>query len=122
LYAALIIFFSFFYTSIVFNPEETAENLKKSHGFIPGHRPGPATATYFDYLLTRLTVLGAAYLAFVCILPEVLMSQVTLSFFLSGTSLLILVSVTMEVVSQIHTHLISYQYQGFMKKARGRRF
>jgi preprotein translocase subunit SecY len=121
LYSGMIIFFAFFYTSIVFNPEETAENLRKSHGFIPGYRPGEATARYFDYLLTRLTVLGSLYLAFVCILPELLMSQIMLSFYLSGTSLLILVSVTMETVSQIQTHLISYQYEGLLKKKRGRR-
>ena len=115
LYVALIVFFAFFYTSIVFNPEETAENLRKSHGFIPGYKPGKMTIDYFDYLLTRLTVIGALYLSLVCILPEILMSQVTLSFFFSGTSLLILVSVTMETVSQIQTHLISYQYEGLLR-------
>jgi preprotein translocase subunit SecY len=115
LYVVLVIFFAFFYTSIVFNPEETAENLRKSHGFIPGYKPGKMTVDYFDYLLTRLTAIGALYLSFVCILPEILMSQVTLSFFFSGTSLLILVSVTMDTVSQIQTHLISYQYEGLLK-------
>ncbi len=115
LYVALIVFFAFFYTSIVFNPEETAENLRKSHGFIPGYKPGKMTVDYFDYLLTRLTVIGALYLSFVCVLPEILMSQVTLSFFFSGTSLLILVSVTMDTVAQVQTHLISYQYEGLLK-------
>ncbi len=118
LFASLIIFFSFFYTAIVFNPEETAENLRKNGGFIPGYRPGKMTAEYFDYLLTRLTVVGSVYLAFVCLLPEFLMSQVTLNFYFGGTSLLILVSVTMDTVSQVHAHLISYQYEGLIKKAR----
>lgn len=117
-FAAMIIFFSFFYTAIVFNPEETAENLRKNNGFVPGYRPGKMTADYFDYLLTRLTVVGSLYLAFVCLLPEFLMSQVSLSFYLGGTSLLILVSVTMDTVAQVHAHLISYQYEGLIKKAR----
>lgn len=118
LYASLIIFFAFFYTSIVFNPVETAESLRKNGGFIPGYRPGKMTVDYFDYLLTRLTVLGALYLAFICILPEILMSQVTLSFYFGGTSLLIVVSVTMDTVAQIHSHLIAHQYEGLIKKAR----
>ncbi|MGB1230050.1 MAG: preprotein translocase subunit SecY [Holosporaceae bacterium] len=119
--SALIIFFAFFYTAIVFNPEETAENLRKSHGFVPGYKPGAPTVAFFDYLLTRLTVLGAAYLAFVCLLPELLMSQIHLPFFFSGTSLLILVSVTMDTVSQVQTHLISYQYEGLLKNRYARR-
>lgn len=118
LYALLIIFFAFFYTSIVFNPVETAENLRKNGGFIPGYRPGKMTVDYFDYLLTRLTVLGAVYLAFICILPEILMSQVTLSFYFGGTSLLIVVSVTMDTVAQVHSHLIAHQYEGLIKKSR----
>ena len=116
LYVSLIVFFSFFYTAIVFNPKETADNLQKNHGFVPGYKPGETTASYFDYLLTRLTVIGSAYLAFVCILPELVMSQVAVSFFFSGTSLLILVSVTMDVMSQAQTHLISYQYEGLLKR------
>jgi preprotein translocase subunit SecY len=119
-FASFIIFFSFFYTAIVFNPEETADNLRKNNGFVPGYRPGKMTATYFDYLLTRLTVVGSLYLAFVCLLPELLMSQVTLSFYFGGTSLLILVSVTMDTVSQVHAHLISYQYEGLIKKAKSK--
>lgn len=116
LYVALIIFFSFFYTAIVFNPKETAENLQKNHGFVPGYKPGESTRNFFDALLTRLTVLGSAYLAFVCILPELVMSQITVAFFFSGTSLLILVSVTIELLSQVQTHLISYQYAGLLNK------
>lgn len=114
LYIALVVFFSFFYTAIVFNPEETAENLRKNNGFVPGYKPGKMTVKFFDALLSRLTVIGAAYLAFVCVLPELLMSQIALSFFFSGTSLLILVSVTMDTVGQIQTHLISYQYRGLL--------
>lgn len=119
LYVFLIVFFSFFYTSIVFNPEETADGLKKNHGFVPGYKPGEATAQYFDYLLTRLTVLGAAYLSCVCVIPEVVMSQVTLSFFFSGTSVLIVVSVTMDLFSQVQTHLISHHYQGLLRQNQG---
>ncbi len=122
-YAALIIFFSFFYTAIVFNPQETSENLRKNGGFIPGIRPGKNTADYLDYVLTRLTVLGAAYLTIVCLLPEVLMSQFSLPFYFGGTSLLIVVTVTMDTVSQIQSHLIAHQYEGLIKRAKlkGRR-
>jgi preprotein translocase subunit SecY len=121
-FVALIVFFCFFYTAIVFNPEETAENLRKNGGFVPGIRPGAATAKYFDYVLTRLTVIGAAYIAFICILPEILMSQVSLPFYFGGTSLLIVVSVTMDTVAQVHSHLIAHQYEGLIKKGnlRGR--
>lgn len=119
-FASLIIFFSFFYTAIVFNPDETAENLRKNNGFVPGYRPGKMTSQYFDYLLTRLTAVGSLYLTFVCLLPEVLMSQVSLGFYFGGTSILILVSVTMDTVSQVHAHLISYQYEGLIQKARGK--
>ena len=117
LYAALIIFFAFFYTAIVFNPEETAENLKKHGGFIAGIRPGKNTADYLDYVITRLTVLGAAYLAALCILPEVLISKLSVPFVLGGTTLLIVVQVTMDFVGQLQSHLIAYQYEGLIKKA-----
>jgi preprotein translocase subunit SecY len=123
LYAALIIFFCFFYTAIVFNPAETAENLRKYGGFIPGIRPGKNTADYLDYVLTRLTVVGALYLTVVCLLPEYLISEFSLPFYFGGTSLLIVVSVTMDTVAQIHSHLLAHQYEGLIKKAklRGRR-
>ncbi|HEY1299610.1 MAG TPA: preprotein translocase subunit SecY [Stellaceae bacterium] len=123
LYIALICFFCFFYTAIVFNPTETADNLRKYGGFIPGIRPGKNTADYLDYILTRLTVVGAAYLSAVCILPEILISQYSVPFYFGGTSLLIVVSVTMDTVAQIHSHLLAHQYEGLIKKARlrGRR-
>jgi len=123
LYVSLIVFFCFFYTAIVFNPAETADNLRKYGGFIPGIRPGKNTADYLDYVLTRLTVVGAAYLAAVCILPEFLISQYSVPFYFGGTSLLIVVSVTMDTVAQIHSHLLAHQYEGLIKKAklRGRR-
>ncbi len=123
LYAALIIFFAFFYTAIVFNPTETADNLKKHGGFIPGIRPGERTADHIDKVLTRITVLGAAYLTIICLLPELLISQFALPFYFGGTSLLIVVSVTMDTVSQVHGHLLAHQYEGLVKKAklRGKR-
>jgi preprotein translocase subunit SecY len=123
LYVALIVFFSFFYTAIVFNPVETADNLRKYGGFIPGIRPGKNTSDYLDYVLTRLTVIGSAYLAVVCILPEFLISQYNVPFYFGGTSLLIVVSVTMDTVAQIHSHLLAHQYEGLIKKSklRGRR-
>ena len=123
IYIALIVFFCFFYTSIVFNPQETAENLRKHGGYIPGYRPGQRTAEYLDYVLTRLTTVGALYLAAVCVLPEVLISQYAVPFYFGGTSLLIVVSVTMDTVAQIQSHLIAHQYEGLIKKARlrGRR-
>ena len=117
-FAALIIFFCFFYTSIVFNPEETAENLRKYGGFIPGYRPGKRTAEHLDYVLTRLTVIGSIYIAAVCVLPELLRNQFNGRFYIGGTSLLIVVSVTMDTVSQIQSHLIGHQYEGMIKKAR----
>lgn len=117
LYAFLIIFFSFFYTAVVFNPEDTAENLKKHGGFIAGIRPGKNTAEYLDYVITRLTVLGAAYLTLLCILPEILIDRLTVPFVLGGTTLLIVVQVTMDFVSQIQSHLIAHQYEGLIKKA-----
>jgi len=118
LYALMIIFFSFFYTSIIFNPEETAENLKKYGGFIPGIRPGKKTAEYIDYVLTRITVIGALYLAVVCLIPEYVISAYALPFALGGTSILIIVSVTMDTVAQIQSHLIAQQYEGLIKKAK----
>jgi preprotein translocase subunit SecY len=118
LYAAGIIFFAFFYTSIVFNPEDTADNLKKYGGFIPGIRPGKRTAEYIDYVLTRLTVIGALYLTLVCIVPQYVMQRMSLPFVLGGTSILIVVSVTMDTVAQIHSHLLAHQYEGLIKKAR----
>jgi preprotein translocase subunit SecY len=123
LYVALIVFFAFFYTAVVFNPADTAENLKKYGGFVPGIRPGKNTADYLDYVLTRLTVLGAAYLSIVCVLPEILLSWKALPFYFGGTSLLIVVSVTMDTVAQIHSHLLAHQYEGLIKKSklRGRR-
>jgi preprotein translocase subunit SecY len=123
LYVGLICFFCFFYTAIVFNPTETADNLRKYGGFIPGIRPGKNTADYLDYVLTRLTVVGAGYLSAVCILPEILISEYSVPFYFGGTSLLIVVSVTMDTVAQIHSHLLAHQYEGLIRKAklRGRR-
>ncbi len=118
MYAALIVFFAFFYTAIVFNPTETADNLKKYGGFIPGIRPGQRTAEYLDHVLTRLTVVGALYLTAVCLLPEFLISQYAVPFYFGGTSLLIVVSVTMDTVAQIHSHLLAHQYEGLIKKAK----
>ncbi|MBM3548205.1 MAG: preprotein translocase subunit SecY [Alphaproteobacteria bacterium] len=123
LYVALITFFAFFYTAIVFNPEDTADNLKRYGGFIPGIRPGKNTAEYLDFILSRLTVIGAAYLSIVCILPEILISRFAVPFYFGGTSLMIVVTVTMDTVAQIHAHLVAHQYEGLIKKAklRGRR-
>ena len=118
LYAAGIIFFSFFYTAVVFNPEETAENLKRYGGFIPGIRPGKNTENYFDYVLTRITVIGAAYLTIICLLPEYLVSALSIPFYLGGTSLLIVVNVTMDTVTQIQSHLLAHQYGDLIKKAK----
>lgn len=122
-YAAMIIFFAFFYTSIVFNPEDTADNLRKYGGFLPGIRPGKRTAEYLDYVLSRLTLIGALYLTVVCLIPEVLRGQTGASFALGGTSILIVVSVTLDTVSQIQSHLLAHQYEGLIKKTklRGRR-
>ena len=118
LYVALIVFFAFFYTAVVFNPVETADNLKKYGGFVPGIRPGKNTADYLDYVLTRLTVVGAGYLAAVCVLPEILISQYAVPFYFGGTSLLIVVSVTMDTVAQVHSHLLAHQYEGLIKKSK----
>ena len=118
LYAVGIIFFCFFYTAVVFNPEETAENLKRGGGFIPGIRPGRNTANYLDYVLTRITVIGAAYLTLVCVLPEYVIAQTGLPFFLGGTSLLIVVNVTVDTIAQIQSHLLAHQYGDLIKKAK----
>jgi len=123
MYITGIVFFCFFYTAVVFNPDETADNLKKHGGFVPGIRPGSRTSQYLDYVLTRLTVTGAAYLSLVCILPEILVSQWAVPFYFGGTSLLIVVSVTMDTVAQIQSHLLAHQYDGLVKKSKlgGRR-
>ncbi|MGD9502298.1 MAG: preprotein translocase subunit SecY [Methyloceanibacter sp.] len=118
LYVAMIVFFAFFYTAVVFNPKDTADNLKKYGGFLPGIRPGERTAEYIDYVLTRITVVGALYLAAVCVLPEILISYMGVPFYFGGTSLLIVVSVTMDTVAQIHSHLLAHQYEGLIKRAR----
>jgi preprotein translocase subunit SecY len=118
LYALLIIFFAFFYTSIMFNPKDTADNLKKYGGFVPGIRPGERTAEYIDYVLTRITVLGSLYLVLVCLLPEFLIGYAAMPFYFGGTSLLIVVSVTMDTVAQVQGHLLAQQYEGLVKKAK----
>ena len=118
LYALLIAFFAFFYTAIVFNPKDTADNLKKHGGFIPGIRPGERTAQYIDYVLTRITVIGAIYLVIVCILPEFLVAKTGIPLALGGTSLLIVVSVTLDTVAQIQGHLIAQQYEGLIRKSK----
>jgi len=118
LFTGLIVFFCFFYTAIVFNPKDTADNLKKSGGFIPGIRPGHKTAEYVDNVLTRITVVGAAYVSMVCLLPEWLIAELSVPFYFGGTSLLIVVVVTMDTMGQIQSHLMSHQYEGLMKKAR----
>lgn len=118
LFAAFIIFFAFFYTAIVFNPTETADNLKRSGGFIPGIRPGERTAQHIDYVLTRITVVGAIYLTIVALIPEVLFSQLAVSQFIGGTSLLIMVTVTLDTITQIQSHLVAQQYEGLLKKSR----
>jgi len=118
LFAFFIIFFAFFYTAIVFNPQETADNLKRSGGFIPGIRPGERTAQYIDYVLTRITLIGALYLTVVALIPELIHNQLAVSQFIGGTSLLIMVTVTLDTVSQIQSHLIAQQYEGLVKKSR----
>ena len=118
LYAIGIVFFTFFYTAVVFNPEETAENLKKNGGFIPGIRPGKRTQDYLDYVLTRITVIGAVYLTLVCVLPEYMIAQTGIPLFLGGTSLLIVVNVTVDTISQIQSHLLAHQYGDLIKKAK----
>ncbi|MBM3506465.1 MAG: preprotein translocase subunit SecY [Alphaproteobacteria bacterium] len=118
LYGALIVFFAYFYTAVVFNPVDTADNLKKYGGFIPGIRPGKNTADYLDFVLTRLTTIGAVYLVAVCLLPEILISRLAVPFYFGGTSLLIVVTVTMDTVTQIQSHLLAHQYEGLIRKTR----
>ena len=119
LYAGMIIFFSYFYTAIAFNPQETADNLKRSGGFVPGRRPGSNTAEFFDYVLTRLTTIGAIYLTVICLLPQVLVGRYNLPFYFGGQSLIIIVSVTMDTVTQVQSHLLAHQYSGLIRKQRG---
>jgi preprotein translocase subunit SecY len=123
IYISMVVFFAFFYTAVVFNPADTADNLKKYGGFIPGIRPGKNTTEYLDWVLTRLTVVGAAYLAAICLLPELLISRYSVPFYFGGTSLLIVVTVTMDTVAQVQSHLLAHQYEGLIKKSkiRGRR-
>ena len=123
LYTALIVFFTFFYTAIVFNPDDTADNLKKHGGFIPGIRPGERTAEFINYVLSRITVVGAIYLAFVCLIPQILISYAAVPFYFGGTSLLIVVSVTMDTVAQVQGYLLAHQYEPLIRKSkqRGRR-
>jgi preprotein translocase subunit SecY len=118
LYGGMIVFFAFFYTAVVFNPSDTADNLKKHGGFIPGIRPGKNTAEYIDYVLTRITAVGAVYLVIVCLLPEFLINATGVPFYLGGTSLLIVVSVTLDTVAQVQGHLLAHQYEGLVKKAK----
>ncbi|MEO0681884.1 MAG: preprotein translocase subunit SecY [Pseudomonadota bacterium] len=121
-FVALIVFFAFFYTSVVFNPDDVADNLKKNGGYVPGIRPGKKTSEYLDYVLTRLTTVGAGYLAIICVLPEILISELAVPFYFGGTSLLIVVSVTMDTVTQVQSHLLAHQYEGLIEKSRlGRR-
>ena len=117
-YVALILFFAFFYTSVVVNPVDTADNLRKYGGFIPGIRPGTKTAEFIAYVLTRITFVGALYLAVVCVLPEILIAYWAVPFYFGGTSLLICVSVTMDTVAQVHSHLLAHQYEGLIKKSK----
>jgi len=118
LYGFLIVFFCFFYTALVFNPTETAENLRKAGGFIPGMKPGKNTADYLDYVLTRITVIGAAYITFICLLPEFMIAKFSIPFYFGGTGLLIAVTVTMDTVAQVHSYLIAHQYEGLINKRR----
>ena len=117
-YAGMIVFFAFFYTAIVFNPADTADNLKKHGGYIPGIRPGERTAQYIDYVLTRITVVGAVYLVIICLMPEFLIASTAVPFYFGGTSLLIVVSVTMDTVAQVQGHLLAHQYEGLVKKSK----
>lgn len=118
-YITLIVFFAFFYTAVVFNPTETADNLKKSGAIVPGHRPGKNTAEHLDYIITRLTVVGATYLAAICVLPEILITKYAIPFYLGGTSLLIVVSVGIDTITQIQTHLLAHQYEGLIRRSKG---
>jgi preprotein translocase subunit SecY len=118
LYASGIIFFTFFYTSITFNPHETAENLRKHGGFVPGIRPGESTALYIDNILTKLTTIGALYLTLVCLMPEFLIANYPIPFYLGGTSILIVVVVAIDTVTQVQTRLMSSQYEQLIKKTK----
>lgn len=118
IYISMVVFFAFFYTAVVFNPTETADNLKRYGGFIPGIRPGKNTAEYLDWVLTRLTVTGASYLAAICLLPELLISRYSVPFYFGGTSLLIVVTVTMDTIAQVQSHLLAHQYEGLIKKTK----
>jgi len=118
LYASGIIFFTFFYTSITFNPTETADNLRKYGGFVPGIRPGESTAIYIDNILTKLTTIGALYLTLVCLMPEFLIANYPIPFYLGGTSILIVVVVAIDTVTQIQTRLMSSQYEQLIKKTK----
>jgi preprotein translocase subunit SecY len=118
LYAVFIIFFAFFYTAVVFNPNDTAENLRKYGGFVPGIRPGKNTGDYLDYVLTRLTVVGALYLVVVCLVPEYLVARMSTPFALGGTSMMIVVNVTLNTMQQVQAHLLAHQYEGLLKKSR----
>jgi len=122
-FVALIIFFAFFYTAVVFNPVDVAENMKKFGGYIPGIRPGPKTAEFIERVLSRITLSGAIYLSIVCLLPTLLVGQFNVPFYFGGTALLIVVGVALDTVAQMETHLISRNYEGFMKRGRlrGRR-
>lgn len=120
LYSALIIFFAFFYTAIMFNPTETADNLRKSSGYIPGYRPGIQTAEYIDYVMTRITVIGSLYLVSICLVPEFILQNVSLPVFFSGTSILIVVSTTIDIIAQVQSHLIAHQYEGLIRKAKAK--
>lgn len=117
LYAAAIIFFCYFYTALVFNPKETAENLKKSGAYIPGIRPGEQTAKYIERVILRLTLIGAIYISIICLIPEFLLLQWNLPFYFGGTSLLIVVVVTMDFMAQVQSYLLSHQYESLLKKA-----
>ena len=123
LFAGLIAFFVFFYTAVVFNPDDVADNLKKQGGFVPGIRPGKRTSEYLDFVLTRLSCVGAIYLVLICLLPEILISELSVPFYFGGTSLLIVVSVTMDTITQVQSHLLAHQYQGLIEKSkiRGKR-
>ncbi|MCE2575039.1 preprotein translocase subunit SecY [Komagataeibacter sp. FNDCR2] len=120
-YAGMIVFFSYFYAAVTFNPQETAENLRKQGGFVPGIRPGANTATFFDRILTRITTIGALYLVAVCLLPQILISHYNVPFYFGGTSLIIIVTVTIDTVTQVQSHLVAHQYQGLMRRGRGRK-
>jgi preprotein translocase subunit SecY len=119
-FVSLIIFFAYFYTALMFNPKETSENLRKAGSYIPGIRPGQQTADYLDFVLTRLTALGSLYLASVCVIPEFVVAKMVLPFYIGGTSVLIVVSVTIDTISQIQSHLMAHQYEGLIRKAKSK--